>query len=188
VTTASDDESDLALAIDGDGEAFGRIFDRHRSRLYRHSFRLVPIPADADDVVAVVFLEAWRRRASIRFVDGSMLPWLLVTATNVAHNLSRASRRHRALLERLPADPHVLDAAEGTDDGEAQATLRTLSLTDQQVITLCVLYGMSEREAALALGVPPGTVKSRLSRAKARLARHLEIRTTSTSALERSIS
>jgi RNA polymerase sigma-70 factor (ECF subfamily) len=188
VSTASDDESDLALAIDGDGEAFGRIFDRHRSRLYRHSFRLVPVPADADDVVAVVFLEAWRRRASIRFIDRSILPWLLLTATNVAHNLNRASRRHRALLERLPADPHILDHEEGTDDGEAQEALRTLSLNDQQVITLCVLYGMSEREAALALGVPPGTVKSRLSRARARLARRLETRATSTSALERSIS
>jgi RNA polymerase sigma-70 factor (ECF subfamily) len=56
------------------------------------------------------------------------------------------------------------------DDGYAQQALRSLSRADQQVITLCVLEGLAEKQAAVALGVPAGTVKSRLSRAKARLA------------------
>jgi RNA polymerase sigma factor (sigma-70 family) len=49
------------------------------------------------------------------------------------------------------------------------SALRTLSVTDQQVLTLCVIEGLSEREAAATMGVAPGTVKSRLHRAKARL-------------------
>jgi DNA-directed RNA polymerase specialized sigma24 family protein len=98
------DESEWTDALSGTGEAFGRIYDRHHRRLYGYAFRLVPTPADADDVVAITFMEAWRKRDSVRFVDGSMLPWLLVTANNVARNLERGSRRYRALLNRLPVE------------------------------------------------------------------------------------
>lgn len=168
-----DDAADWERARAGDGEAFGIIFDRHRPRVLRHCVRLVATPSDAEDVLAVVFLEAWRKRDSVRFVDGSMLPWLLVTATNAAHNQARASRRYQRLLERLPAPALVADPAAYFGDDYAQLAMRTLSLKDQEVITVCVLQGLSEREAALVLGVPPGTVKSRLSRAKARLAERI---------------
>ena len=53
------------------------VIDRHRARLYRHSHGLAPSFTNADDVVAVTFLEAWRKRDAVRFVDGSMLPRLL---------------------------------------------------------------------------------------------------------------
>jgi RNA polymerase sigma-70 factor (ECF subfamily) len=173
VNALSEDEADWALAARGEGEAFGRVFDRHRNRVRRHSLRLVPVLDDAEDVVAATFLEAWRRRDNVRFVNGSMLPWLLVTATNVARNMSRSHRRHRALLDRLPAPiPHP-DHADSFDEGPASAALLQLSIADQQVITLCVLHDLSEADAASALGVAPGTVKSRLSRAKSRLARVL---------------
>jgi RNA polymerase sigma factor (sigma-70 family) len=172
----SDDEADWRSALGGDGEAFGRVFDRHRERIYRRGYRLVPTPADADDVVAIAFLEAWRRRDSIRFVEGSMLPWLLMTATNASRNLSRSSRRYSALLWKLPPETDHPDPADGIDDGETQVALRALSLDDQRIVTLCVLEGYSEREAAIVLGIPPGTVKSRLFRAKGRLRRGLPIR------------
>lgn len=165
----ADDDHDWTFVLHGDGEAFGRIFDRHRDRVYRHSLRLVPVAADAQDVVAVTFLEAWRRRHAVRVVDGSLLPWLLVTATNVSRNLTRTSRRHRALLERLPLERSTFEPECDAEESETQTALRRLSLADQRVLTLCVLEGLSEREAAEALGVPTGTVKSRLSRAKARL-------------------
>jgi RNA polymerase sigma-70 factor (ECF subfamily) len=175
VTTDSD-EVVWTAALEGEGEAFGVIFDRHRLRLYRHSCRLVPVAADADDVVAIAFLEAWRRREDARFVDGSILPWLLVIATNSARNLSRSSRRYHALLAKLPPGQHGRDHADDVD-GDARTALAKLSLADQQVLTMCVLDGYSERDAATALGVAPGTVKSRLSRAKRRLANKLDDRT-----------
>lgn len=167
------DLDDWRLAIEGDGEAFGRVFDRHRDRVFRHSVGIVPNSADADDVVAVVFLEAWRRRERVRFVDSSLLPWLLVTATNASRNLSRSSRRYRQLLDRLPPGEPSPDHAESFDDGDASAALRRLPASQQEVVTLCVVEELSEAEAARILGVPPGTVKSRLSRAKRRLHRDL---------------
>jgi RNA polymerase sigma-70 factor (ECF subfamily) len=164
------DADDWAAAQRGDGDAYGRIFDRHRDRVARHAHRLVPRFADVDDVVAVTFLEAWRRRGSARMVDDSILPWLLVTATNVARNVSRSTHRYRRLLATLPSADPAPDPALVIDDGPAVTALRHLAINDRQVITLCVLEGFSEAEAASVLGVARGTVKSRLSRAKQRLA------------------
>ncbi|MEV8267701.1 sigma-70 family RNA polymerase sigma factor [Microbacterium sp. NPDC076911] len=165
----STDEEAWAAAMAGEGEAFGLIFDRHRARVYRHSLGLAPSWADADDVVAVVFLEAWRKRDRVHFVGGSLLPWLLKTATFTAKNLTRASTRYRAALRRLPVGEHHADHADSIGDGDALTALRDLSQTDQQVLTLCVLEGISQEDAARVLGVRVGTVKSRLSRAKSRL-------------------
>lgn len=169
--TDSDDSELWARAAAGDGESFGIIFDRHRARVLRHSLRLVPTTADADDVVAITFMEAWRHRRRIRFVDGSVLPWLLVTATNVSSNMRRSARRHSALLRKLPVESSVIHDLE--DAGEVADALRNLSLIDRQVLTLCVLEGFSEREAADALGTQSGTIKSRLFRAKVRLRRDI---------------
>lgn len=152
-------------AVQGNGEALGDLFDLHHHRVYRHSLRLVPSPVDAEDVVAVVWLEAWRQRERIRFVDGSMLPWLLVVATNTALNFRRSARRYGALLRRLPPPAPQPDLADAFDAGPAQAALAALSRAHREVVALCVLNGYSEAEAARALGVPAGTVKSRLSRA-----------------------
>lgn len=173
VSVNSEDPADWAAALSGDGEAFGRVFDTHHAQVRRHSARLVRRAADADDVMAITFLEAWRKRAQVRVVDDSVLPWLLVTATNVASNINRGARRYRALLDRLPSSEWVADPLSENDDAEAVAALAKLSRADRSVVVLCVLEGFSEREAAEALGVPQGTVKSRLSRAKQRLRKQI---------------
>jgi RNA polymerase sigma factor (sigma-70 family) len=168
--TTDADAAEWARAVDGDGEAFGRIFDRHRDRVLRHGLRLAPTPSDADDLVAITFFEAWRNRARVRVVDGSVLPWLLVTATNVARNLRRSATRYAALLDRLPPGEQGPDPADSAAAHDVATHLGRLSLADRQVLTLCVLEGYSEKDAAAALGVAPGTVKSRLARARRRLA------------------
>ncbi|HEX4401490.1 MAG TPA: sigma-70 family RNA polymerase sigma factor [Galbitalea sp.] len=164
------DESDWHDARRGDGLAFARVFDRYANRIARHALRLVPSPHDVEDVVAVTFMEAWRRRDNIRFIDGSMLPWLLVTATNSARNLSRAARRHRALLDRLPPVATSGDFVDTDETAPTEIALRSLSVPDQQLITLCELYGYSAMEAAAVLGISSTAVRSRLSRARFRLA------------------
>lgn len=162
------DDLDWSLVTGGEGEAFGRVYDRHLERVKRHCRRLVDRPEDADDLVAITFLEVWRRRTSVRFVDGSLLPWLLVTATNAGRNLQRSARRHRALLDRLAREPELAD--HDFDDAEhTRRALARLSGKHREVLALCVLEGYSERDAAEALGVAPGTIKSRLSRAKGEL-------------------
>jgi RNA polymerase sigma factor (sigma-70 family) len=160
-------------ALAGNGGALARIFDRHQQRLYRHSLGLVPTPDDAKDVVATAFLEAWRKRAQVRFVDGSLLPWLLVTATHAARNITRSARRYRALLERIPPSADVPDPAESLDEGPAMSALASLSEAHRQVATLCIIGGLPTADAALVLGVPVGTVKSRLHFAKRAMAARL---------------
>jgi RNA polymerase sigma factor (sigma-70 family) len=172
------DEEVWAEVLAGRGHAFGEVFDRHRARLYRHSRGLALLWSDADDIVAVTFLEAWRKRDDIHFVDGSMLPWLLRTATYTANNLTRASRRYKAALQRLPPGDAQPDHSEQFDDGDAVTALRKLSMIDQQILTLCVLEGISVEDAARVMGVRPGTVKSRLSRATTRLRMSLSEPTT----------
>jgi len=168
-----DDAELWPRVINGDGRAFAAVFDRHRGRVHRHSLGLVARPVDAEDVLAVTFFETWRHRDRIRFVDGSLLPWLLVTATNTARNATRSTKRYQRLLARLPPPNQVADPADSVDGGAASDALARLRLVDQQVLTLCVVLDLSERDAARVLGVSPGTVKSRLHRAKSRMRAHI---------------
>ena len=168
------DAEDWVCVLSGDGEAFGRLFDRRKEQVRRQARRLLDREADVEDAVAVVFLEVWRRREAARLVGGSLMPWLTVTTTNVARNIRRGRRRYEGLLRQLPGPADQIDPAQAVEDRQVLAALRALPLTDQQVLTLCVLEGWPEREAATALGVAPGTVKSRLHRAKRRLAQQLD--------------
>jgi RNA polymerase sigma factor (sigma-70 family) len=164
------DQENWVLATRGDSRAMARVYDRHSSRLHRHALALGARSMDAEDVVAIVFLEAWRKRETVRFVDGSLLPWLLLTATVSSRNLARSRRRYQNFLDRFPGDGLVAaDPADTFDDGAANDALKRLSLRDQEVITLCLLAGLREDEAATVLRVPKGTVKSRLHRARVRL-------------------
>lgn len=120
-------------------------------------------------MVSITFLEAWRRRDDIRFVDQSMLPWLLRTATYTCMNLARSERRYRAALSLLPeADPSP-DPADLVGDGEVLRAMRRLSVRDQEIITLCVIEDLSAEDAARLLGMRASSARSRLSRARARL-------------------
>ena len=72
-------------ARNGDALAFAAIFDLHRDRVFRQAVRLLDSPPDAEDVCASAFLELFRRRDDVRIVNGSVLPWLLVTTANLGH-------------------------------------------------------------------------------------------------------
>ena len=174
---ASTDKELWLRAMDGDGSAFAFLFKRHRDRVFVHSLRLVKTPFEAEDVTAMVFLEAWRCRSKIRLVNDSMLGWLLVAATNVARNKLRSTLRYERLLRKLPqcqVVPDHSDLVADTVDGDRRSQLlhrayRSLGRQDQEVIALCVLEDMTTAEVSELLGIPSGTVKSRLSRAKRRL-------------------
>jgi RNA polymerase sigma factor (sigma-70 family) len=157
----------------GDLTGLGALFDRHEARLFRHAARLLSAREDAKDAVMIAFFELWRRRAAVRLVDGSPLPWLLNTVSNTARNLERSSRRYRVMLAKLDAAETGGDVV-APDETGVLAALRRLPEREQSVIVLTVLEGYGEKDAATALGVPIGTVKSRLSRAKARLRGELE--------------
>lgn len=173
--------NDLGLweeASHGDADAFGALYDRHRDRVFSQASRLLRSRTDAEDVTAMVFLEAWRKRAVVRLVDRSILAWLLVTTNYVAANAARSARRHKVALAKI-ASQYVPDASapapdDGLENAERAASVRKAFLAlkpmDRNVLTLCVIHEISLGQAAQILDVPLGTVKSRLSRAKSRLA------------------
>jgi RNA polymerase sigma-70 factor (ECF subfamily) len=152
----------------GDESALGRLFDRYEARLFRHARRLLTTREDAKDAVVIAFFELWRKREAVRLVDGSPLPWLLNTVSHSARNLERSGRRYRGLLARTPLSEHG-PAPVASDESGVLAALKRLPAREQSVLVLMVLEGYPERAAAETLGIPVGTVKSRLSRAKAKL-------------------
>lgn len=163
----------------GDPDAFRELFDEHVRSVYNHAFRLTGNWSTAEDVVSLTFLEAWRLRDRVDVSDGarSLRPWLLGIATNVARNVRRAARRHDGALARLPNEEVAPDFAEQIsariDDRDRLALVRTalaaLSKPEREVLALCVWSGLDYAEAAEALGVPVGTLRSRLSRARKKL-------------------
>jgi RNA polymerase sigma factor (sigma-70 family) len=165
-------------ACNGQPQDFGLIFDRHGATVYNHLARRTDSWSTAEDITSVVFLEAWRRRADIELVHDSALPWLLGVANKVVQQRRRSVRRHRDALNRLPpgvVEPDPADQVVARLDGELKAkqvlaAFRRLPTRDQDVIALCVWQGLDYAAAAIALGVPIGTVRSRLSRARTRLA------------------
>ncbi|MFE2727559.1 RNA polymerase sigma factor [Kitasatospora sp. NPDC059327] len=162
---------------DGDQWAFGEVFDDAAEDLYRYALRVSGDRAVAEDVVQLTFLEAWRLRATLREGDEPVRPWLFGIAANLLRNTSRAARRHRAAMARLPARETVPDFADelvGRLDDAAQLAaahraLARLRKPEREVFTLCVWAGLDYASAAQALGIPVGTVRSRLSRARTRL-------------------
>ncbi|MFI9824366.1 RNA polymerase sigma factor [Streptomyces sp. NPDC052013] len=161
----------------GDPAAFGQIFDAYARVVYRHAVRWTGDWAAAEDVVSLTFLEAWRLRKKLRPGGESLQPWLLGIATNVLRNTARAARRHQKALIQLPLREAMPDFAEelvgrlaDTEQlAAAKAALERLRPAEREVFALCVWSGLEHAAVAEALGVPVGTVRSRLSRARSRL-------------------
>jgi RNA polymerase sigma-70 factor (ECF subfamily) len=172
-----DGESDSQLwsqASAHDGAAFGELFERHSKSVYNHCFRLTGSWSAAEDLTSVVFLQAWRRRDQVRLHSESILPWLLAVANNAARNAERSIRRHRLLLAKLPKSSESTEFEDGVgnriDDERRMHWIlmiaSRLKAKEREIIALCDWSGVSYSEAATALKIPVGTVRSRLSRAR----------------------
>lgn len=155
---------------------FSELFDAHFDTVFTFCFRRTADRALAEDLASTVFLEAWRRREDVDLTGRPPLGWLLGVATNVLRNSRRATRRHRAVLERIaPAvEPAFTDAADSRLDDEramsgVRAAVAGLPRREREVLELVAWAELSYADAATALGVPIGTVRSRLSRARTRL-------------------
>lgn len=172
-------DADLcAGAAESDRVAFARLFDRHVQAVARHCFRLSGSWPSAEDLTQSTFLTAWRRRRDIRIVAGSALPWLLTVANNTVGTEWRARRRWLAAIRRMPVATGVDDPADeiaGRIDDQRRmrpilAAVRRLPRAEREAIALCVWSGLSYTDAAQALGIAEASVRSRVSRAKSRLA------------------
>jgi RNA polymerase sigma factor (sigma-70 family) len=155
---------------DGDAPAVGELFRRHAPAIFVFLVRRTGDRELAEDLTSLVFLEAWRKRDDVRLSGDSALPWLYGVALNCARNARRSLRRHRAALDRLVLERPPAAEPAGRDLSDVIALLHRLPDDQRDVILACIWTGLSYEDAAVALGVSMGTVRSRLSRARARLA------------------
>jgi RNA polymerase sigma-70 factor (ECF subfamily) len=165
-------------AREGDGTAFGVLFERHAGRIYNYCFRRTGDWAAAEDLTSVTFLLAWRSRGRAPLQAESALPLLYGIATNALRNHRRSLKRRRDAFARLPLEraEEVDFAEEGAirlDDEVAMRQLLSLFARlprrQQDVVALCDWSGLSYEDAAVALDIPIGTVRSRLARGRRRL-------------------
>ncbi|WP_051966538.1 RNA polymerase sigma factor [Kitasatospora mediocidica] len=171
------EQSQRARLRAGDPTALGELFDEHAQAVYGYALRTLGDWAAAQDAVSLTFLEAWRLHAKLHEEGEGLRPWLFGIATNVLRNTARAARRHRAAMARLPERDAVPDFADELvtrlDDtaqlAAVQRALGGLRRGEREVFRLCVWVGLDYAAAAECLGVPIGTVRSRLSRARSRL-------------------
>jgi RNA polymerase sigma factor (sigma-70 family) len=174
----------------GDGQAaaavsardrFSGLYEQHCHEVYNHCFRRVGSWSLAEEMTAATFLTAWRRWATAPEAIDDTLPWLLAIANNMLRNTRRAQRRYAAALARIgrpgqEADPAETVAARVDAERQMAAALPILGklpARERAVIELCVGAGLTSSQAAAALGIPAGTVKSRLSRGLSRLRQEL---------------
>lgn len=180
------DESDQALCsrvASGDQAAFSDLFQRHLGAIWNYTHRLTGSWSEAEDLTSTTFLTAWRKRAQIRVVNDSALPWLYTVARNLTRTHHRSSRRMLRALARLPGPEVVADHAdevsirldEAVQLGRLRQALPRLSAAEREAVELCVLAGLPTADAAAILGRAEVSVRSRLSRAKARLRTMLEV-------------
>lgn len=166
-------------------EAFGALFDAVAQDVFGYCLRRCGDPSRAEDLLSVVFLEAWRCRDKAINVDGCLRPWVFGIAANVVRSEARAQRRHRAALERYSrANPglHEPDhSAAVVARVVSPATFRAVEQAiaalpnrERVIADLCLIEEMPVSTAATVLGIPLGTAKSRLGRARGRLRRLLQ--------------
>jgi len=168
------DEDLLDRARRGDASAYDDLVRAHQQVAFRTALLICGDAADAEEAAQDGFVKAHRALGRFRTGD-PVRPWLLTIVANEARNRRRAAGRRAAATVRLaavgaPAGPSPEGALLAQERRETLlAALGTLRGEDRLVIGCRYLLELSETETAAALGVRPGTVKSRLSRALGRL-------------------
>ena len=170
----------VELARDGDVPAYEELVTRYQGIAYRVAWLVARQAGEAEDAVQEAFVKAYYALPRFRS-DAPFRPWLLRIVANEARNRVRSSRRRDGLVLRAAAvdlggaAPSPETAALEREDAEALTrAMERLRESDRMVIAYRYLFELSEAEMADALGVRPGTVKSRLSRALGRLRAELE--------------
>jgi len=174
----SSPESDATIieASHGDPERFASIFDRYFSEMHRYLARRVGGEA-ADDLAAEVFLAAFSQRHRYDAARECARPWLYGIATNLVGAHRRQEARYLRALARADGQPRWQGEEERAADRISAAAARpalTAALTalapgDRDVLLLVALADLGYPEVAQALGIPYGTVCSRLNRARRQL-------------------
>ena len=184
--TYRDDERLVERARDGDHGAFRQLFEHYAPLVYRVAYRMLGKEEDAADLTQEVFIRAYQHLASLKH-GVAFQAWITRLAVNMAHDISRRRRPDTLSLDGAPpgsAEGGEWQLAAETPDYVTHVLTQELSLQVQQalltlspdhriVVVLHHLEGMAVEDIARTIGVPAGTVKSRLARARAELKRKL---------------
>ncbi len=184
MTLPADAPSDVELLgahVAGDPEAFGELVRRHRDRLWAVAYRTTGDPEEASDALQDALISAFRRADQFRG-DSAVTTWLHRIVVNAS--LDRLRRKAVRRAQPLPDDDEgrpgvvIVDPTDHLDRRETQlvitAALAELPTDQREAILLVDVEGWSVEEAATMLGCPTGTVKSRCSRGRAKLAKRLD--------------
>lgn len=164
----------VRLAQQGDHAAYGALVRRHQDRVYRHLLRLTGSREEALELAQEVFIKAWEALPAWR-PDAQFHTWIYRIASNVALDVLR--RRKVVQFEALPQDYEAPADAPGPEVQlqarqsmlALDAALARLSPEHREIILLREVEDLSYDEIAVSLDIDPGTVKSRLARARAAL-------------------
>jgi len=171
--TASDSIPDEALVrsvAGGDTGALAALYDRHAPLMLALARRIVAGKPEAEDIVHDVFVEAWRRAADYDEARGSVKAWLLLRTRSRALDFKKSAAISRTVPTGDSAwlatlmEPRA-DGSEAPDRARLRRMLGALSVEHREVLVLGYFEGMSSSEIADTVGIPIGTVKSRVAAA-----------------------
>ena len=157
-------------------EWFAELFDRYGRLIYDYAARRLGGHA-ADDIVGETFFVAFRRRGSYDMTQPLARPWLYGIATNLIAKHRRTEERHYRMLRRTGADPLPEPLADTVvrrvtaqaQDRKLAGALASLHRRDRDVLLLIAWADLTYEETAVALGIPVGTVRSRLNRTRRKI-------------------
>ncbi|HUS67388.1 MAG TPA: RNA polymerase sigma factor [Kofleriaceae bacterium] len=176
VAAPAPDADDLAevarRAIAGDAAAFRRVIELTSGRLYRVAVHICGDRDDADDAVQEAFIRAWQRMGELRD-PGAAVGWLIRIVQNAAKDRLRARKRAPAAQPSGEARRPDDALAGAQQDAVVKRAVMALSEKHRVVLLLHEVDGMTAAEIGALLGIATGTVESRLSRARAGLAKRL---------------
>ncbi|WP_375386713.1 RNA polymerase sigma factor [uncultured Microbacterium sp.] len=170
----SNDELVVNRLRDGDANALAELHRTHIKSVYWAAYRVLADHAEADETAQDVFLTLWHKRRSVELYGESALPWLLTTVRYLSLNRKRARSRLRAREVSfdfdmpLENDPLTL-LGRAEDAKRLRDAIKDLSRTDAAIVSLCLVNGLTYKEAAVRVGVSHSTVRNRLSRARSKL-------------------
>lgn len=163
-----DREQDVALVrrlAEGDREALSQLYDRYAPVLMAVAFRVLGDRESAEDLVHDVFLEAWKKAGDYDPARASVRTWLILRTRSRALDRAVAAPRRRnvSIEDEAVPEPVAVPAPVGREDADAVAeAMASLSEEQRRVLELTFFRGLSSGDIARELGVPLGTVKSRL--------------------------
>lgn len=176
---AGPDDCEVIAGSLQEPELFARLYDRHAADIHRYTARRLGEGA-ADDITAETFLVAFRTRGRYDASQRLARPWLYGIAANLIGRHRRSEVRALKALARTGEDPVAASWSERSDDRIAvqaplAGALATLSPGDRHVLLLVAWADLGYQEVADALGIPLGTVRSRLNRARRKVREALRI-------------